>query len=248
MNRGEKLACRDSVAKLALVKQTWNQDILPFKTTQNSKWYAFLILNVLGNTKNIWRSKPSQLVDWLWVPNLMRENNIRAWVEVVGSVMKNHCRVQWNNPNPARNMMNPKQLRDAQYTTQYWGTKTIQKYCRVQRNSYRSVGNWGVYIHEAKLRQSDRLWYEAHKVLSVTCWKSLPWGNPVSTITLWGKVWQCRAEARGRISTTNGAFPLHTHCSITSSWPLLRSKSMSRAGHHAPAGQMSPRPGFNYHY
>ena len=41
--------------------------------------------------------KPSRLVDWLRVPTTMRENRVRAWVEVVGSVMeKNHFRIQWN--------------------------------------------------------------------------------------------------------------------------------------------------------
>ena len=35
------------------------------------------------------------LVDWLRVPTLMRAIRVRAWVEVVGSVMELfHCRVQ----------------------------------------------------------------------------------------------------------------------------------------------------------
>ena len=32
--------------------------------------------------------KPSRLIDWLRVPTPMRENRVRTWVEVVGSIIE----------------------------------------------------------------------------------------------------------------------------------------------------------------
>ena len=91
------------------------QDWLPLKLKKNSNgpdplfWLNedndFLkIADFWQKMQNMhWNLSQPWLVDWLRVPTPMRAIRVRAWVEVVGSVMELfHFRVQWNARNISR--------------------------------------------------------------------------------------------------------------------------------------------------
>ena len=156
----------------------------------------------------------------------MRAIRVRAWVEVVGSVMELfHFRVQWNARNISRTTLhecgeasscqeaNPMyevtddSLSEGELESSW--PCSIQKYCRVQRNrEFVPVhwGRWGRLTMKRCGRGSPGRLYDRGTNPCVTCWKvpyigpergKLREVNPVSAInTDEEKSGKRRAEAR----------------------------------------------------
>ena len=128
----------------------------------------------------------------------MRAIRVRAWVEVVGSVMELfHCRVQWNARNlflappcvnvgkqaavkrQTRCMRKPTTACQRGELESSWPC-SIQKYCRVQRNrEFVPIqwGRWGRLTMKRCGRGSPGRLYGRGTKPCVTCWK-VPYVGP----------------------------------------------------------------------
>ena len=168
----------------------------------------------------------------------MRENRVRSWREVVGSVIRiTYCSVQWKGEkNISRHLATCFQS-NCQRTKSSWPC-SIQKYCRVQRNSSRAAvaaGSPGQTNHEAMCKDGPTGSVKVNYAATQPAGKPLPLGrreeysvrkpDPVSAInTDEEKSGKRRAEARGKIP------PLYRIWRIPSAYSMFHHKFLARGG------------------
>ena len=189
----------------------------------------------------------------------------RSWFIAIHK-HKRHCRVQWNNPHPERNVMNPKQLSEDEEFNEIRTAHSEGSRLTMKRN-------WGGLRQALQQGEVSRC-NMSESPFHCAGERKTPWGKPGERYKhRWGKVrlvccfcgfkaQQCLGQRYGlkTLSTTRkppkkvrhasrwgpwkpttyGAFPLHTRCSITSSWPL-KAKSSAMPGCHIAGWANEPR-------